>query len=306
MSTSFDRTTLVRGAGTVKLAQQHFTKGGIQAVVETTWIDDAVDGYGVIDKTKGDEIVRVNFTPSGEILAALLADMYPYGATAIDASLCGAADTACEIHSFAGQKLTLHNACVTQMPNLTLGAQETPFGQMQITGLIKNSTARSAAAAVYTLASATFAGTYDRTKKIKASYTGTWNSVTITPAEAWQVEFDLTLNPVRTDDLGTIDFSLGGLEVRAKCRPANLSEAQWAYLRMQNDASAAIGSSGRIGQDLTIAGDIAGAISVVLKDAVFAEGPLAWGENELRSGEIGFVAVRPLPYAALFTIAATA
>jgi len=299
MSTSIDRTTVVRGAGTVKLGDvQMFDKANIAAVVESEFVDDKVSGYGNIDKTLGDQLVRVSWTPSGQITPAILAALYPYGATAIDASLFGATDTAAEIHSMLGKKLTLHNSALTRMPSLNLGAQETPFGEAELTALVKNITARTAAASFYTLADVAWSGTFDKTKKIKASYTGTWDPdgtpVTIIAANGWQVDFDLNLAAQKMDDVGTYDMTFMGLTVRAKCRPVNLSEAIWDYMRMQNSASAAIGSSQRQGYDLDINADIAGAIDLTLKDAMFAEAPLSWGEDELRAGEIGFEASRDL------------
>lgn len=306
MSISVDRTTIVQGAGTVKLGtDQFFEKGGITAQIETTHIEDIVSGYGLIDKTKADELVRVTFTPSGEITAALLSALYPYASTAIDASLAGAVDVVAEVHSFAGEKLSLANAFMTRMPSLRLGAQETPFGEAEITACVKNATARTVADSLYTLSTAAWSGTYDKTKKIKGSYTGVWNSITIIPAESWNIEFDLQIEPRRNDDHGTVDFGLTGLTVRATCMPTTQGESIIDQLRAQGSAAAAIGTSARQGFDLGITCDIAGGIDLTLNDAMFLDAPLQYAEQTHRNGEVTFEASRDLSagYGAIFSIA---
>ena len=298
MSTSFDRTTEVRGAGTVsRNSVQFFDQSSIEVTPNVEFNDLMVAGYGKIDETIADALIEVAFNPVGFITAAILAELYPaaYLTPVIDASIFGATDVPADIHSMLGKKLTLHNTAITKMPSLKLGAQEDVFqGGAQITGLIKNSTARSAADSVFTLADAAWAGTITRANHKRLSYTGTWNSLTIVAQESWQVDFDLSLNPRKTDDIGTYDMGMGGLVVRARCRPVSLAETILNYRNLQANANAAIGASPRLTQDLTIVSDAVGGITVVLKDAIMKEGPCRWGENELRAGEIGFEASRDL------------
>ena len=305
MGTKIDRATLVRGAGTVTLnTTQLFSKGGINADVQTEWAETPVDGAGDIGKTKADEFVAVRWTPSGELTADILTALYPaaFRTPVIGTSVYGATDVAAHVHSKIGQKLTLHNARVTQMPNLKLGAKDTVFEECLVTALIANNTARSAAAAVYTLAGASWTGTITRANFKKLSYTGTWNSLTINAKEGWTVEFDTGLNPEQTDDLGTYDMTVGQIRVRARCRPTGQSEALLDQFRMQALATAAIGSFGPQSQDLTITSDVAGGIQIVLKDAFPVSGKLTWGDNELRAGEIALEASVDVATGAIFTI----
>ncbi|NQT93222.1 MAG: hypothetical protein HQ559_10710 [Lentisphaerae bacterium] len=312
MSQSVDRSTIVSGPGTVTLgSQQMYDKAGIQAVKSTEWNEERVSALGRYDESKADEWIDVSFRPSGRIVQAILDVLFPsaFQTPAIGASVFGGSDGACDIHSTVGKKLTLHNAALIGMPSLKLGAQE-PFisGDAMIRGLIKNATSRSASAALYTLANEAWSGSFDRTQVKKLPYTGTWGTgpgTTIVAKESWEIDFDLSLEPRKSDDWGTFDMEYTGLAVRAKCRPNNLSETMWDLQKIQNDAAAAIGSSGRQGKDLVVAADVAGGISATLKDAIWKEGPLAWGETELRAGEIGFESTLDLTTKAVFAIAIT-
>jgi hypothetical protein len=312
VSTTIDRTTIVSGPGTVTHGgQMLFDKAGIQAVKSTEWNEERVSALGRYDESKADEYLDVTFRPDGRISTALLAVLFPaaFRTPSIGASVYGAADAAAVIHSLAGKKLTLHNAALIGMPSLKLGAQEPVVsGDATLRALIKNSTARTAANCLYTLASEAWSGSFDRTTVKKLPYTGTWGTgpgTSIVAKESWQVDFDLNLGPRKTDDIGTYDMEFLGLVVRAKCRPVNLSETLWDLQLIQGDAGAAIGSSGRQGKDLVIAADVAGGITITLKDAIWKEGPLAWGESELRAGEIGFESTMDLTTKAVFTIAVT-
>lgn len=313
MSTNIDRTTIVSGPGTVTLgSQMMYDKAGIQAVKTTEWNEERVSVYGRYGESKADEHVDVTFRPDGRITTDLLAVLFPsaFRTPTVGASVFGAVDSEAVIHSLAGKKITLHNAALVGMPSLKLGAQE-PFisGDATIRALIKNSTARTAAASLYTIATEAWAGSFARATVKKLPYTGTWGSApgtTIVAKESWQVDFDLNLSPRKTDDIGTYDMEFTGLVVRARCRPVNLSETMLDLQLVQGVAGAAIGSSGCQGKDLVIAADVAGGITITLKDAIWKDGPLAWGETELRAGEIGFESTMDLTTKAVFTIGITA
>lgn len=98
---------------------------------------------------------------------------------------------------------------------------------------------------------------------------------------------ELATEPVSTDGVGTIDYTLAGVTVRAKCTPVGLSESQ---ILSALPIAKGRGSSLRGSNDLVIAGD--GGLTVTLKNATMVTGPLAWGTTTLRAGEVGFVAHR--------------
>ena len=304
-----DRTTIVKGAGAVKIGSvQFYSKGEISAVLDPQLFEVAVAGYGVLDQRLADSVGRISFTPSGRLNADILAALFPYGTPVIDASVFGATDVATEVHSIAGQKVVFHATAVTGMPSLKLSARETAFsGAVEITALAKNATARSTANAIFTGPTAAAFAPSIAVADIKTlPYAGVWGSAGIETKEGWDVEFGLTLEPMSLSDHGTVDMYLKGVTARAKCIPVSYAENMLALLHTQGSA-AVIGSTMRETKNLVISA--AGGLTVTLFDAAPVAGPLRWGEGMLRANELGFQATRVITAGvpgAVFSVAMTA
>jgi hypothetical protein len=304
-----DRTTIVKGAGAVKIGStQLYSKGEISATLDPETFEIPVAGYGSLDERLADSVGKISFTPSGRLNADILATLIPYGTPVIDASVFGATDTATEVHSIAGQKVVFHNTAVTGMPSLKLSARETAFnGAVEITALAKNATARTDAAAIFTGPTAAAFTPNIVIGDIKTlPYAGVWGVAGIDTKEGWDVEFDLELEPFQVSDHGTIDMYLKGVTARAKCTPLTYGENLLALLHTQGTA-AVIGSTMREAKNLVISA--VGGLTVTLFDAVPVSGPIRWGEGMLRANEIGFKAQRTFTTGvpgALFSVAMTA
>jgi hypothetical protein len=308
-----DRTTIVKGAGAVKIGSvQLYSKGEIGATLDPETFEIPVAGYGSVDERLADSIGRITFTPSGRLSADILTALFPYGTPVIDASVFGSTDTATEVHSIAGQKVVFHNTAVTRMPALKLSARETAFaGAVEITAISAKATARTNAAAIFTGPTAAAFTPNITVADIKTlPYVGTWGTgggaVTIETKEGWDVEFDVTLEPMQLADHGTVDMYLKSVTARARCIPLNYAENMLALLHTQG-AAAVIGSTMREGKNLAIAAT--GGLTVTLFDAAPVSGPIRWGESMLRAGELGFKATRAFSGGvpgALFSVAMTA
>ena len=305
-----DRTTIVKGAGAVKIGSvQLYAKGDIDAVLNPETFDVEVAGYGALDTRFADNVGRISFTPSGRLSADILAALYPYANPVIDGSIYGATDTASEVHSIAGQKFVFHNTAVASMPNLKLSARNTHFsGNCELIALPKNETARSEANAIFTgPTGAAFTPSLAANSIPTLPYAAAWGTTDIYTKEGWDIEFSVELEQFTCDDYGTIDFWLKSVSVMCKCQPVNLSEAILTTMRTQGSA-AVIGSTMRETKDLTIAAAVGG-LTFEAYDAIFKEGPLKWGQHQLRAGQIGFAATRSFDAGApdaLFSIAMTA
>lgn len=311
MPAQIQRESVIRGPGTVKLGTvQMFDREQIKADIKIETFDVGASAYGTIDTRRKDVTGAVSFRPCGRINANLLAALFPHGTPSIGASLFGAADTECIVHSLAGQKVTFHSAALTKMPGLKLSTTETAFsGDAEITALVKNNTPRTTAASFYSVAAEAWAGSFDVTDVKGGSYQGVWGTgpgVTFQTAEGWDIEVDMQTEPQYCDGVGTYDVMLTGVTVRAKCRPIGLSEsALLGYLNVQG-ANAVMGGSMRSGLDLVISA--ANALTVTLKEVALMEGPMEWGNTNLRVGEIGFMAHRSVSGGtpgALFSVAMT-
>ena len=236
---TIDRTTLVQGPGHLLYGSgltsvYYCSQIRAELVTETFPVD--VAGFGPIEHRKADEIIRITCTPAGQFSAALAALLWPYGSTAVGTTIFGATDVPMGIQTLAGQKLALTAAAITRMPAITVGAAGFLAGDFEITGVVGKTTARTAAAALYTLASAAWSGQPAASGFVSLPAAATWalgTPETIVAKAGWTIEFDLQLAPQRTLDLGTFDIRFQGCEVRARCLPVGYAESKWADLKVQ-------------------------------------------------------------------------
>ena len=143
-------------------------------------------------------------------------------------------------------------------------------------------------AALYTVEQAAYdAGAPDPTGITGVAYAGTFGELSIPDtADGWTITPEVTLQPVSTDTLGTIDWTVASVGCTAKCTPLGLTEEQiLAALPATRARGSLIG-----GDDLVVTG--AGGLKVTLHGASLVTGPLQWGNTQLRAGEIGFTAHR--------------
>jgi hypothetical protein len=309
------RQSIIRGPGTVTYdSVQVFDRDGIDASLDISTFEVPTSMFGNVDTRRQDIIGKVSCTPCGAVSAGLLAMLYPYGNPTLGSSLGGAADKPISIHSLAGTKVTFVSGFLSAMPSLRLSARETLFGgAAEWTAILGNGLARTGVDPVvpfYSSASQAWAGTFDKadikSKPISAAWGSTSPWAAISTTDGWTIDFEMGMEPVIEDGSGTIDFLLTSVTARARCRPIGITEAQvLAALNLQG-ATGGIGDSMRSANDLVLIGT--GGLTVTLKEAALMEGPLRWGNTDLRAGELGFVAHRAFPAGvagAIFSVALT-
>lgn len=216
---TFDRSTIVRGPCKITYDSATFySKGGVSLTMTNSTFDKETDAYGIVGKSKGDLQMVVEFEPVGEIEA--LTTLFPYGSTAIGASIYGSTDKSLVITS-VDAVYTINNAAVTQMPSIRCTANNTAFGSVQFTGLVDKSGDPNSLADYYAATTGGSIGaTFDATKIVTAPYTATLGAIGPFYSEAgFEIAFDLGLNPVTVDGMGTIDMSLQNLGVNITCIP---------------------------------------------------------------------------------------
>ena len=308
---TIDRTTLVTGPGHflygTSLANKLFCET-IKADLITERFPVAVAGFGTLDERKKDETIKLAVKPVGEFNAALAALLWPFGSTAIGASIFGAADVAMGVQSMAGQKLSTVCSAITKMPKIVIGADKFMVGDFEVTGILGKGLARTNAAALYVLAANVWAGQPTIANFISLPAAATWalgSPETIVAKDGWEIDFQLSLDWQKSPDVGTWDAILKDLVVTASCMPMGYTEAKWANLLVQGSGGG-IGSSARTQADLTIAQDNPGA-TIVLKNAWIETLPLQYGVNTDRVGKVVWKARRDITsgYGALFSIGVT-
>lgn len=286
---SINRNTILRGPGTVKFGGVTvFDSNGITCEIESATQGLPSSISGEIGTIKTDQTGKISFTPCGQISAAILAALYPYASAAIGSSACGAADTPCVVHGMSGTRVTLVNCCVRKMPEIYLSPVKTAFGSVELAAALGLAKGPTDDAALYTVEQAAYdAGAPDPTGITGVAYAGTFGALSIPDtADGWTITPEVTLNPVSTDTLGTIDWTVASVGCTAKCTPLGLTEEQiLAALPATRARGSLIG-----GDDLVVTG--AGGLKVTLHGASLVTGPLQWGNTQLRAGEIGFTAHR--------------
>ena len=286
---SINRNTILRGPGTVKFGGATvFDANGITCEIESATQGLPSSISGEIGTIKTDQTGKISFIPCGQISAAILAALFPYASAAIGSSACGAADTPCVVHGMSGTRVTLVNCCVQKMPEIYLSPVKTAFGSVELAAALGLAKGPTDDAALYTVEQAAYdAGAPDPTGITGVAYAGTFGALSIPDtADGWTITPEVTLNPVSTDTLGTIDWTVASVGCTAKCTPLGLTEEQiLAALPATRARGSLIG-----GDDLVVSG--AGGLKVTLHGASLVTGPLQWGNTQLRAGQIGFTAHR--------------
>ena len=300
------RQSIIRGPGTVTFGGvKFFDANGITAEIDSATSEIPSSIAGKLDTIKTDQIGKVTLTPVGNLSEALIGVLFPewMQTPVLGTSLFGSSDSPLAVASRAGTKVTFNAAALTKCPDLLLSPVKTAFGQAEFTALLPNGKLPTdATTKLYTVAAAAYAdGEPPRTGLSGFHYAGTYGSLSIPDTkDGWQVAFSLQLDPVETDSQGTIDYTLGGIGVTAKCTPLGLTESQiLAALPALRGRGASIAGE----DDLVIAAT--GGLSVTLKCASLVTGPLNWGATALRAGEIGFTANIDPTDGSLFEVAYT-
>ena len=288
------RQSIVRGPGTVNYnSVKFFDQSGITAELDSSTQDIGSSISGKLDTIKTDQIGKISLTPVGNLSQALLNVFFPswLKTPVIGQSIFGSSDIPLHISSRAGRKVSFLNAALTKCPELYLSPVKTAFGAIEFTALLANGKLPTDANSLFTETAATYAdGEPPRDGLSGFHYTGTLGSgsgalVIPDTLDGWTVAIEPQLEAVTTDSQGTIDYTLGGVNVTAKCTPLGLSEAQilGSLPVLRGRGSSMAGTS-----DLVISSD--GGLIVTLKNATVVTGPLQWGTTTLRAGELGFTA----------------
>jgi hypothetical protein len=221
---TFDRTTIVRGPCKITYDSQTFySKAGVVLTTTNSTFDKETDAYGIVSKSKTDFTIVVEFEPVGEIEA--LAVLFPHGNTAMGASIYGSTDKNLVIVS-VDKTYTILNAQITQMPTISCSATKTAFGSVQFTGLLKKDGDPQNIEDYYTTTTGASIGTgFDPSLIVTAPYTATLGALDpFLSQDGFEISFDLSLNPVVVDGVGTVDMSMGNLGCNISCIPTGIDQ----------------------------------------------------------------------------------
>jgi hypothetical protein len=301
---TFSRTTIVRGPCKIGFDSATFySKGGVTLTMTNATFDKETDAYGVVSKSKTDFQIVVEFEPVGEIED--LAKLFPYGNTAMGASIYGGTDKALTITA-ADATYTITNAAITQMPSIRCSANNTAFGTVQFTGLLEINGDPGLIESYYAVGAGGSIGTaFDPLKIITAPYRATLGAIGPFFSEGgFEISFDLSLNPVAVDGIGTVDMSLQNLGATITCIPTGIAENSFDTFFDTLDAGADLASSALDISTATVGGLNFDCAAVQLIDLQKRFSP-----TDNRLGQLTLAAKRTFNTGApvaLFTVAAVA
>lgn len=307
---TFDRTTIVRGPCKITYDSQTFySKGGVALTMTNSTFDKETDAYGMVGKSKTDLQIVVEFEPVGEIEA--LSVLFPHGNTAMGASIYGATDKPLVITS-ANIIYTIKNAAITQMPSIRCTANNTAFGSVQFTGLLaKGGDTEQITDYIDANAPGASIGTgFDPSKLVTAPYSAGLSILgspgdfhTFYSEQGFEIAFDLGLNPVAVDGIGTVDMSLQNLGATITCIPTSdetIFEPDFAGLAAGADLWS---------HQLTISTSTVGGLDLSFPAVQILDFQRRFSPADNRTGQLTMAAKRTFSSGnpvALFTVAAVA
>ena len=292
---SIDRSTIIRGPAKVTFGGETFwSKGDISLKPTVSRFEVETSRFGRVDERFSDKSLVVSFEPSGRFTTALAAVLWPFPATSIGASIFGASDSPLVIHTVAGQKVTIHNAALTSMPDINLGVGTTIQGDVEFTGLLVNNADPSDANSYYTSAAIAYDGdTGFNTSDIPTlAYGSAWGAVSpwdsFNTEEGWSLSFDLSMRNELVDGLGTVDMTLQELQVTATSIPVGPTVED--ALAKQGINATALGSSVQAASDdLIISGT---GVYVAMYSAALVENDIGYGNDRKTIGSADWIATR--------------
>ena len=289
-----DRSTILRGPAVIQFnGCTFYSKGDITVDVglETFQVETAA--HGKVDERVIERSIKVKFTPAGEW--ENLATLYPYGSAVLGASVFGAVDLPLVIQTLSGRKITFSSAAITQMPAISLSSTKTLLGDVEFTCLGKNNEAWTTAGNSFAIAAQAFSdATFDPASILTQPYAAAWGAVApwdaIKTFAGWEISFDLSLNPVTTDDDGIVDYTFASLAVSASCQPMGITEQQFLDAMRLQGATNARGRSLQAGaNDLVFTGT---GVAITIKKAQMKEGGMLFNPKDPRIATAKWIATR--------------
>jgi len=298
-----NRTTIIAGPCLITFAGSTFlSKGDVTLKPVFDKFDVETSVLGKVSERIRNKKYTVTFEPDGRMTSALIAVMWPYGATVFGSSIFGTSgalgtDRPLVIHGVDGVKVTLSNAALTKMPSIRMGVSVTCAGTCEFTCLLANSTAVTASSAYLIVSTLAFPGEtgWLAADILTGPTAATWGSSPWTAFAVdnpgWEITPTLKLSDVMADSFGTVDMILQGLEVTAKATPVGPAVSD---IITAMSGAAEMGSAiGVAAQPLTITmGTTPKLITVAVANAAMIDSDLGWSAAKKRVGSCTWQATR--------------
>lgn len=277
----------------------YYTEGNITITPDLKLREMSSSYFGPGDQRVTDKMFSVQFTPIG-MMDGNKAKYFPFTVADLGKLVAPSVDLPVYIWAANGQKITLPAGVITQSPQLILGVDKGPMGQMTISCLGDISKADAAADAHYTIATAAVAAhTLDWDKAPTPAYKATlaliadpYTPTVLDGMDGFVFDVAASFTPRGCNRYGTVNYKLSGFNPVVTFKPAYQTEAAMlALLNIQGASAAKLGGSHKLGQSLTIepAEDDAKGITIEFPDVVIKSGSMIFGADDPRHGDYAFV-----------------
>lgn len=274
---------------------QYYSTGAITLKPELKLREITSSYFGPVDARVTDKTFTLSFTPVG--MLDTVAAYFPFAATDIGKLVAPASDTPIYIYTSAGEKITIPAGCFAKCPQLMLGTDKGPMGDMELAGMGNITAVDAAADTHYKIETAAIAAhSLNPDKATTPAYKaviGTGETAVEIDSETGFV-FDLgaTFASRAVNRYGTVNYKLTGLKPSVSFTPFGLTETQaMALLNIQGTNAAKLGASNKRGLQLQIlpAETASKGVTVTFADFQCREGSMLFGAEDPRHGQYVFV-----------------
>lgn len=274
----------------------YYTEGTITITPDIKLRDKVSSYFGVTDRRVTDKLFTLSFTPYGEMNNNLL-KYFPFTAADLGKMVAPSEDTPLYVYASTGEKISFPAGCISKCPQLLLGTDIGPMGDMAFAAMGDLGGVDGADDTHYTIETAAIAAhTHDPDKAPTPAYKATLGTgetaVEIDGEKGFTFDNGATLTPRSVNRYGTVNFKLTDLKPSVAFQPSGLTIAQaMGYWNIQGASAAKIGGSNKLGQQLVVgpANDGDKGISVTFADCLVQSGSMLFGKDDPRHGQYAFV-----------------
>lgn len=257
------------------------------------------DVAGELDQRQKEAYYRVTITSDGRLTAPIAAMLWPRGNPTMGAALFTNTDVPLVVHASDASLETFAAAALEEMPALKFSSVESLVGPATFLCLRKNNVDWDAANSLLTqadtggsLADSGFAPSGIITQPYTASWGAKTGFVDMDTIDGFNVEFQISYSDDMTDRQGLVNRRLKTVTARVRCNPVGPTRQQiLSALEIQGTGTGRGVSRQASSADLLITGDD-GTNYFKLKNAILTDKVQRWGSEQLRIGDVAWVATR--------------
>ena len=164
--------------------------------------------------------------------------------------------------------------------------------------------ASGASESIYAIAAQQLSSVLDASKIYTPGYQLTLGTTVIDGEEGFDFTLGLTINPIRVNAYGTINYQIGGIAPALTFKPVGPSEADMLNLMLlQGSNAGALGNASTLGLTATLV-PVGGqnGIFLTIPDCQITQGNMVFGSSALRHGDYTLTPALNSTGSALFTL----